>query len=221
MIANAHAVLTLPRCAVTDRTVNKHLDAKPMRFRDSLDAHHGRVATMARRLAKRMGLERSLARAIGEAAARHDIGKLLLNQTVFELPRRLTPQEEAHVRTHTMLGYAALGQSDDPVQALAARVALEHHEHWDGGGYPFGLRGEAISLEARIVAICDVYDALREARSYKPGYSHRAAMAVITQGDARTRPSMFDPAVLAVVNRDGGRFLDRVVRNERRMAIAA
>lgn len=77
-----------------------------------------------------------------------------------------------------------------------AEVALQHHENWDGSGYPFGLSGEEISLAARIVSICDVYDSLREARPYKPALSHIRSVAIITQGDDRTRPKMFDPSIL-------------------------
>ncbi len=180
-------------------------------FLAALEAHHARVGTMARRLARRCGIDPRRARLIGEAAARHDVGKLLLDRQIFEVPRRLTTAEETHVRTHTILGHAALGHSADPAMELAARVALEHHEHWDGGGYPFAARGEAICIEARIVAVCDVYDALREERGYKRGYTHRDAMAILTQGDDRTRPTMFDPGIIAVVLHDDGRFLDDAV----------
>lgn len=179
-------------------------------FRASLDGHHRRVGAMARAVARRLGLDSRMADAIGAAAARHDVGKLFLDRAILALPRPLTEAEQAHVQRHALLGHAALGQSAHPADRLAARVALEHHEQWDGGGYPFALKGDAICLEARIVAVCDVYDALREARSYKPAYDHGAAMAVLTQGDSRVHPAMFDPEVLAVVRRDDGGFLDQI-----------
>ncbi len=190
-------------------------------FRAALDAHHGRVGEMARRLARRLGLDPAQAHRVGAAAARHDIGKLLLDSAIFEVPRRLTEDEMTHVRAHTLLGHAALAQSSDPERELAARVALEHHEHWDGGGYPFGLWGEAICVEARIVTLCDVYDALRDARGYKRGYTHREAMTVLTRGDDRTGPTMFDPRILSVVAQDQGRLLDEVVREATQRAAAA
>lgn len=180
-------------------------------FRGALAGHHDRVGMMARKLALRLGMNVGAAHRIGQAAARHDTGKYFIRRSILDVPRRLGSSEEAEMRTHTTRGHAALIANNDPALALAARVALEHHEHWDGGGYPYGLRGEAICPEARIVTVCDVYDALREARPYKRAYSHLEAMSVLTRGDDRTRATMFDPAVMAAVLRDGGRFLDMVV----------
>lgn len=188
------------------------LSTGPDAFMAGLDAHHDRVGAMARQLARRMGLDAVQAQRIGMAAAHHDVGKLFLDRAIFEVPRALTATEMAQVRTHATLGHAALGRSAGMDMDLAATVALQHHEQWDGGGYPFGLRGTEIGMPARIVAICDVYDALREARGYKPSYDHARAMGVLTRGDARTSATMFDPAVVAAVISDGGRFLDRVVR---------
>jgi putative two-component system response regulator len=190
-------------------------------FRASLNGHQDRVGTMAKKLATRLGFDVAAAHRTGQAAALHDTGKLFLRRGVLEAPRSLTPGEDAEVRTHTTIGHAALSRTQDPALALAARVALEHHEHWDGGGYPYGLSGEAICAEARIVTLCDVYDALRERRPYKRSYTHIEAMTIITRGDDRVRPSMFDPAVLAAATRDGGRFLDLTVRDAREAAAAA
>jgi putative two-component system response regulator len=78
---------------------------------------------------------------------------------------------------------------------MAATVALQHHEKWDGSGYPNQLSGQQISLEARIVSICDVYDALRDDRPYHNGISHAEAVRIVELGDGRTEPRMFDPAV--------------------------
>jgi putative two-component system response regulator len=84
---------------------------------------------------------------------------------------------------------------------MAAAVALQHHECWDGSGYPSGLRTDGISPEARIVAICDVYDALREERSYKPALLHGQALDLILRGEetGRLRPTMFDPVLLELL----------------------
>jgi putative two-component system response regulator len=162
-------------------------------------AHQRRVGTMAAILAMAMGFGRAEAAAIGEAGRLHDVGKLFLPTAVLEKPGPLDHREQALVRRHADWGHAILSRSSDPELALAARVALEHHEHWDGTGYPFGLSGEQIGIEARIVTICDVYDALRERRAYRGALSHESAMAIIEHGDHRSRPGMFDPKVLAAM----------------------
>jgi putative two-component system response regulator len=81
---------------------------------------------------------------------------------------------------------------------MGAEIALDHHERLDGSGYPHGKRGEAISLAARIMGICDIYDALRRVQPYKPAFDHRHAVDIITLGDGRTKPAHFDPMVLAM-----------------------
>jgi len=75
-------------------------------------------------------------------------------------------------------------------------IALNHHEKWDGSGYPNGLSGESIPLSARIMAVSDIYDALRSARPYKPAFEHEKCVKIITEGDGRTEPCHFDPDVL-------------------------
>ena len=165
-----------------------------VRFR--IEAHHSRVAALSRFLALQMGLGPSQASLIADAAALHDIGKLFVSVSYLHKPGALNEDEWEIVRQHPVWGHAMLSPCQHPSLRLAAMVALQHHENWDGSGYPHGLSGEDIAIESRIVSICDVYDALRDDRPYRSGISHDEAVRVIERGDGRTHPTMFDPAVL-------------------------
>lgn len=140
---------------------------------------------------------------LAEAAVLHDIGKVRLDPQIVLKAGRLTPDEVNHIRSHSTLGHDLLTEDGGEAYGLAALVARCHHEKFDGSGYPDGLRGEAIPLEARIVGLCDVYDALRSPRAYKPPVSHAETMAIILKGDARTKPEQFDPALLALFQHHG------------------
>ena len=91
---------------------------------------------------------------------------------------------------------------------MGAEIAGGHHERWDGGGYPLGVKGEAIPLPARIMQICDVYDALRARRPYKPAFEHAKALEIVVTGDGRTMPGHFDPAVLEAFAKCAARFAE-------------
>lgn len=135
---------------------------------------------------------------LAEAAVLHDIGKARLDKQIILKPGRLTPEELGHIRSHSMLGHDLLLEEGGDAYALSALVARSHHEKFDGSGYPDGLIGTDIPLEARIVGLCDVYDALRSPRAYKPPVSHDETMSILLNGDTRTRPEQFDPQLLAL-----------------------
>lgn len=162
-----------------------------------LGKHQLSVASLSKVVAETVGLDVMHCLCIAQAAASHDVGKLSVSVSVREKCGVLDPEEMLAMRQHTILGYAYLCTlKETPATRLAATIALQHHEKWDGTGYPFGLSGDQIAIESRIVTICDVYDALREERSYRTGITHDAAMQVVTCGDGRVKPSMFDPIAL-------------------------
>jgi putative two-component system response regulator len=138
----------------------------------------------------------------------HDVGKIAIPDAILLKPGRFEPDEWEVMKTHSGLGAKLLAGGRSPYLVMGAEIALSHHERWDGGGYPDGLAGEAIPLCARIMNICDQYDALRSVRPYKPAFTHERTLEILTVGDGRTLPSHFDPAVLAAFGRCTGRFRD-------------
>lgn len=160
--------------------------------------HIRRIGIYAEILAQGLGWSEASTLKVRLAATLHDIGKIGVPDNILMKPGLLSEAEIATMQAHTLIGHEIVSPSTDEIMKVAAAIALSHHERWDGSGYPYKLAGEAIPIEARITAVCDVYDALRSARPYKPAMDHRAAMKVILEGDVRTRPQHFDPAVLQV-----------------------
>jgi putative two-component system response regulator len=165
-------------------------------------AHVQRISYYSRELAGVLGMDDAFVDRIFFASPMHDIGKIGIPDSILQKPGPLTPDEWDVMKGHTTMGARILGNSKSPYLQMGAEIALDHHERWDGRGYPNGKRGEAISLPARIMNICDVYDALRSARPYKPPFDHTKAVNIITRGDGRTLPEHFDPALLAAFQQD-------------------
>jgi len=171
-------------------------------------AHVARISFYAVELAQALGLDAEFRDVIHYASPMHDVGKIAIPDAILGKPGSFEPHEWEIMKTHAGLGAAMLRGSDSPYLVMGAEIAGGHHERWDGSGYPLGLQGAAIPISARIVIICDQYDALRSKRPYKPAYTHERALEVITVGDGNTMPSHFDPAVLAAFKGSIGRFHD-------------
>lgn len=161
-------------------------------FKDkTTGAHIQRIAEYTRLLALEMGMAKEEAKNCGQASMLHDIGKLGIPDAILQKPGKLTDEERAIVRTHTTLGGRIL--ANHQWFQLARQIALNHHEYWDGSGYPRGLKGDEIPLTARIVSVVDVYDALLHERPYKEAWGPERCLSTL-QENAGTQ---FDPAVIA------------------------
>ena len=171
-------------------------------------AHVQRISYFSRDLARKLGMEEEFVDKIFFASPMHDIGKIGIPDHVLLKPSDFTPEEWEVMKGHTTMGAKILGNSKSPYLKMGAEIALNHHERWDGGGYPNGKRGEDIPLAARIMNICDIYDALRSKRPYKPAFDHVKTLDIITRGDGRTQPEHFDPAILAAFGQNAKSFRD-------------
>lgn len=129
--------------------------------------HIRRVAQVARFLAIKVGLSEEYADLIEMAAPMHDIGKVGIADAILNKPGKLDVAEFNEMKKHADIGFRILGKVDRPLIGVAAAIAHEHHERFDGQGYPNGLKGEDITIEARVVSVADVLDALASSRSYK------------------------------------------------------
>lgn len=156
--------------------------------------HIIRVGEYGAVLAKQLGMSEKFAHIIRLQAQMHDVGKIHIPPDILKKPGKLTPEEFEAVKQHTIYGAKILG--DHVRLALAKEITISHHERWDGSGYPYGIKGEQIPLSGRILNIADQYDALRNARVYKPSFDHQTTYNILTEGDERTMPYHFDPQIL-------------------------
>ena len=166
---------------------------KAAEYKDNETGTHViRMSHYSRILALALGFTEFQADELLHAAPMHDIGKIGIPDAILTKPGRLTQEEWAVMRQHTVIGASILGEHASGLLKLAASIALNHHEKWDGSGYPNGLAGENIPLEARIVAVADVFDALTSERPYKPAWPVEDALEMLRNESGKH----FDPQVV-------------------------
>ena len=166
-------------------------------YKDNLTANHlKRVGYYSSLLAMHLGFNERIQDIIFYASQLHDIGKIIIPDSILFKKGRLNSKERKIIEAHTVIGAKILENSTSPILKMAEDIALNHHERWDGTGYPRGLKGEDIPIVARIVIIADVYDSLRGGRPYKKSLTHKETCEIIRWGDERTKPQHFDPEVL-------------------------
>jgi response regulator RpfG family c-di-GMP phosphodiesterase len=168
--------------------------------------HILRVGNYCVLLAEQLEMPEKFVQSIRIQAALHDVGKIHVSPSILKKPAKLTDDEWREMRMHTVHGLKIIGGHQR--MSMAARIALSHHERFDGSGYPNGLSGAQIPIEGRIMNLADQYDALRNARSYKPGFDHETCVRIILEGDGRTLPQHFDPAVLNAFRACEGQFAE-------------
>ena len=154
--------------------------------------HTRRMSGLCALLADLHGFDHAAREQLRVASLMHDIGKVAIPDSILLSPEPLSTEDFELVKRHTEIGHELLSGSGSPLLDLAATIALTHHERWDGGGYPRGLRGSDIPVESRIAAIADVFDALTSDRVYRPRVQVRRAIAMMIEG----RGTHFDPDLL-------------------------
>jgi hypothetical protein len=182
----------------TDRLREAEMEAlvclgKAGEYRDADTGNHVlRVGYASYLLAKSAGFAEQDAETLMYASPLHDLGKIGIPDSILLKPGKLTEDEQHSMKNHTRIGAAILKHSQSGVMNVAKIVALSHHEKWDGSGFPDGLSGEDIPIEGRIVAICDVFDALVSSRSYKKSWTDTEAIDFLRQNAGKH----FDPKLV-------------------------
>jgi HD-GYP domain-containing protein (c-di-GMP phosphodiesterase class II) len=191
----SQAAIALTNGFLIERTKKAHLDtitrlAVAAEYKDmDTAAHIERMSRYSALLSRVMGMDDEYVETMRLASPMHDVGKIGIPDAILLKPGKLTDAEFDHMKKHTEIGARILAGSDVPLLQMSERIALCHHEKWDGTGYPRGLHAEEIPIEGRIVALADVFDALTSKRCYKPAFTVEKALEIIREG----RGKHFDP----------------------------
>ncbi len=175
-----------------EETIYRLLSASMWRDEET-GMHLRRTGLLSELLAKAVGWSAAEAEEIRLAAPMHDVGKIGIPDAVLHKPGKLSAEEFEIIKRHTLIGAKMLAGSSVPMLQMAQTIALNHHERWDGEGYPAGLARYAIPESARIVAIVDVYDALTHDRPYRLALPQEEALRIMRPGEG----TQFDPLLLA------------------------
>lgn len=184
-------------------TVTRLSRAAEMRD-DETGNHVLRIRSYSAALAREMGMSGDEVGKLYVASSMHDVGKIGIPDHILLKPGRLDVEELATMKTHSLIGARILADAESPMLQVAQVVARSHHEKWDGSGYPDGLKGDAIPLEGRIVALADVWDALTTRRCYKPAFSLESSKDIIFKSSG----THFDPDVVSAFRRVQEEFHD-------------
>jgi hypothetical protein len=191
----SQAAIAISNAALIDQMKKAHLDtitrlAVAAEYKDVDTASHiERMSRYSALLAKAMGMDDDYVQTMRLASPMHDVGKIGIPDAILLKPGKLTDVEFEHMKKHTEIGARILAGSDVPLLQMSERIALTHHEKWDGSGYPRALGTEDIPIEGRIVALADVFDALTSRRCYKPAFTVEKALEIIREGQGKH----FDP----------------------------
>ncbi|WP_296411127.1 HD domain-containing phosphohydrolase [Zoogloea sp.] len=176
--------------------------------------HTVRIGAYASLIATSLGCTPAWSEMLETAAQMHDIGKIGIHDSILSKTGPLTTEEWRIMREHPRIGAAIIGQSEEPLLQLAGEIALTHHEHYNGAGYPRGLCGNDIPLAGRIVGVADFFDALTHDRSYRKALPVDTVLSMIRE----RRGEQFDPQVVDAFLRISGQIKaarQRIVEQER------
>jgi putative two-component system response regulator len=169
---------------------------------DDTGRHTQRVGELSARLAEALGLSSSFVELIRCAAPLHDVGKIGIPDSILRKPGRLSPEEMDVMRTHTTIGAEMLSGGQSELVGMAERIALSHHEWWNGGGYPHMIAEEEIPIEARIVGLADFIDALSHRRPYRdPWPLEKVVGEVETRSGTHFDPQLVEKLIVSGVYR--------------------